>query len=173
LLYPEDFDGILGGAPAVDFNHLILLGGLLGTYVGSLDPENSPSFIRRPLWTVISEEILRQCDGLDGLMDGVITEPDDCNFRPEALLCVEDTQEDCLTQPQVDALHKIYKPTYGTKGQLIYPRYDPGAEIDFKRSYRYFGGSFCPLAQANLRFFSAFFHQCSRIVPGLDEVHDL
>ncbi len=37
-------------------------------------------------WDSIAEEVLRQCDGKDGLVDGIITEPDDCDFRPEALL---------------------------------------------------------------------------------------
>lgn len=34
----------------------------------------------------------------------------------------------CLTAPQVDALRQIYQPLFGTSGQLLYPRFDPGAE---------------------------------------------
>jgi hypothetical protein len=78
---------------------------------------------------VVSAEILRQCDLLDGVADGIITEPDICNFRPETLLCTKSKKTDCLTAIQVQALRNIYSPVVdGSK--LIYPRYSPGAEAD-------------------------------------------
>ena len=45
LLYPDDFDGIVGGAPAVDWNHLVGWLGLLGNFIGATDPELPPNFI--------------------------------------------------------------------------------------------------------------------------------
>ncbi|KAF8189772.1 hypothetical protein K438DRAFT_1832074 [Mycena galopus ATCC 62051] len=68
---------------------------------------------------LVAQEILNQCDGIDG--------PDACDFRPEALLCLGPNDGNCLSLPQVEALRKIYSPLYDN-GQLIYPRYDPGAE---------------------------------------------
>jgi feruloyl esterase len=75
----------------------------------------------------VASEILNQCDGIDGVRDGIITEPDVCDFRPEALLCTGADSVKCLSLPQVEALRKIYSPLYDN-GELIYPRYDPGAE---------------------------------------------
>ena len=148
LLYPDDFDGIVGGAPAVDWNHLVGWGELLGKSVGATDPELPPSFIPGSLWLAISQEILNQCDDLDGLVDGIISEPDECDFNPVALVCAEGSTEGCLMQPQIDALNKIYNPVYGTRGQLLFPRYDPGAEGALE-SWALFNGSSSPYIDAS------------------------
>ncbi|KAJ7857312.1 tannase and feruloyl esterase [Mycena olivaceomarginata] len=80
------------------------------------------------LWKIVEAEVMQQCDGIDGVLDGIITEPDACDFRPEALICHPDAALDtCLTHPQVEALRKIYSPLYGPGNQLLYPRFDPGA----------------------------------------------
>ncbi|KAF7350350.1 Carboxylic ester hydrolase [Mycena venus] len=127
LKYPTDWDGIIAGAPATDFNHLLHWSAMLARYIGSPNPDSSPEFIPPDLWKLVAGEILNQCDGIDGVRDGIITEPDACNFRPEALLCAGPDSEKCLSLPQVEALRKIYSPLYDN-GELIYPRYDPGAE---------------------------------------------
>ncbi|KAJ7727779.1 tannase and feruloyl esterase [Mycena metata] len=131
LKYPTDFDGILAGAPATDFNHLLHWAAMLGRAIGAPNPSSSPAFIPPAMWKVISAEILQQCDGVDGVLDGIISEPDLCVFRPERLLCTSGRPLDsCLTPPQVAALHKIYSPVHGRHGDLVYPRFDPGAEGD-------------------------------------------
>jgi len=133
LNFPEDFDGILAGAPAINFNHLTGAFFIWASFVGNLDP-SSEYFISPELWETVSKEILQQCDGLDGIEDGMITEPEHCNFRPEALLCDSDVLAQigpiCATPKQVEALRKIYQPLIGKQGELIYPRFDPFAEAD-------------------------------------------
>ncbi|KAL5505046.1 hypothetical protein ACEPAH_7709 [Sanghuangporus vaninii] len=129
LHHPEDFDGILAGSPAANFNHLLGWSAMLSRFIGA--PGNtSASFISRDLWNVTSQEIFNQCDGLDGVVDGVITEPEDCQFRPEVLLCdsSSNSTDSCLTVEQVEALHLIYAPLYGNNNTLLYSRFEPGAE---------------------------------------------
>jgi hypothetical protein len=92
--------------------------------------ETSPKWITPDLWASVTAEILRQCDALDGVVDGIIAEPDACEFRPEALQCNGDEAASCLTPTQVEALHNLYSPLYGLQGQLLYPRFPPGAEAD-------------------------------------------
>ncbi|KAH0579445.1 hypothetical protein H2248_002309 [Termitomyces sp. 'cryptogamus'] len=130
LKFPEDFDGIVAGAPATDWNHLVGLGAMLARYIGAPNASTSPSFISADLWELVAAEILAQCDELDGVRDGIITEPDACDFRPEALLCSGNGTAGCLSIAQVEALRKIYQPLYGVEGQLLYPRPDPGCEAD-------------------------------------------
>ncbi|KAJ7750795.1 tannase and feruloyl esterase [Mycena metata] len=132
LLFPDDFDGIVGGAPATDFNHLTIWQGLISHYVGAPISPATPSskFIPPALMSVVSAEILRQCDALDGVVDGIITEPDACEFRPEAIQCTKGNTTNCLTPIQVQALKNIFTPLFGLDGQLVYPRYPPGAEAD-------------------------------------------
>ncbi|KAF8577162.1 tannase and feruloyl esterase [Ramaria rubella] len=130
LLFPKDFDGILAGAPAADFNHLLGWSGMLARYMGFPNANTSDKFIPTSLWPTITQEILNQCDEIDGVKDRIITEPDSCIFRPEALLCDNGAAKryNCITLAQVNTLRQVYKPLLGTRGQLLYPRYDPGAE---------------------------------------------
>ncbi|KAJ7755306.1 tannase and feruloyl esterase [Mycena maculata] len=146
LKYPEDFDGIVAGAPATDFNHLQHWRGMMGRTIGAPEGASSPAFIPPALWMLVAAEVLAQCDGLDGVRDGIITEPDACTFRPEALLCRGEGSGKCLTLTQVDALRTIYAPLYGD-GELLYPRFDPGAEDS-----PLFSGKFPPYPEDWLRF---------------------
>ncbi|KAF7290313.1 Carboxylic ester hydrolase [Mycena chlorophos] len=124
LQHPDDFDGILAGAPTVDFSNLMHWTAMQHAHVAG------NSSISPAAWKQISKEVLRQCDALDGVVDGIITEPDSCDFRPESLLCSEGQPKGafCLTVAQVDALRNIYAPMYGAGGKLISARFDPGAE---------------------------------------------
>ncbi|CAK5272441.1 unnamed protein product [Mycena citricolor] len=138
LKYPADFDGILAGAPAIDFNHLLHWIGMLARHAGAPDP-TSPAFLSASEWTLVSEEILKQCDMLDGGKDGIITEPDTCLFRPDTLVCRPGQIDDCLFPAQIEALRKIYSPLYAD-GELIFPRFDPGAELTYRQFL--WGGQF-------------------------------
>ena len=76
--------------------------------------------------------MLRQCDGLDGVLDGILTEPDACKFRPEELLCEKGrSQSECLTLAQVETLRKIYEPLYGPNGEFLISDFTSGAELSW------------------------------------------
>lgn len=82
------------------------------------------------LWALIHQEIMSQCDDIDGIVDGIIEDPTLCQFRPEALQCPPDTTNStiCLTSAQVGAVRAAITDYYGVDGQLIYPRMQPGSE---------------------------------------------
>ena len=126
--YPEDFDGIIAGSSAVDWNHLLGASGIWASYVAV----NTSRAIPVPLWsTVIAQEILRQCDKLDGKVDGIIADPSQCLWNPDTLLCgPKDNTTTCLTQDQVDGLKGFYTPILGTDGQVLVSAFDAGAEGD-------------------------------------------
>jgi feruloyl esterase len=71
---------------------------------------------------------MKQCDALDGAVDGILEDPDKCNYDPSGLLCRPGSTpgNTCLSQPQVDAVKKLYKPLLNDEGKLIYPRLNPG-----------------------------------------------
>lgn len=125
--YPGDFDGILAGSPATDFNHLYAWRASFYPIVGK---NTSADFINAAKWAVIHQEVLNQCDTIDGVKDGIIEDSSLCVFRPEALLCADGKNStECLTPAQVDIVNKIYSPLYGSDGKLIYPAMQPGNEI--------------------------------------------
>jgi feruloyl esterase len=106
------------------------------------DPRNA-TYVAVPLWTVIHQEILNQCDGIDGVVDGIIEDQELCRFRPEALQCPPGTSNSstCLTSVQVGAVREAFTDFYGVDGKLIYPRMQPGSEIIASLVY-YVNGAF-------------------------------
>lgn len=127
--FPEDFDGIVAGAPAFDFNHL---NAFSDHFFGILGTNTSATFVTPAMWAVIHTEVLKQCDGIDGAVDGIIEDPELCYFRPEALLCPANqtmNSTSCLTSIQAAAVRRVYEPYYGQDGQLVYPRMQPGGEL--------------------------------------------
>ncbi|CAF9927221.1 MAG: putative feruloyl esterase B-2 [Alectoria fallacina] len=126
-MFPGDFDGIVAGSPALDFNNLQ---SWRASFFPITGPANSSAFISTASWTtLIHDEVLSQCDGLDGVIDGIIEDPNLCSFRPEALLCDKNTSTTCLTSTQVEMVREIFSPFYGEDGDLIYPAMQPGSEI--------------------------------------------
>ncbi len=123
--YPADYDGIIAGAPANSWTHLMTTF-LWNEAALNLTPE---SRITDSKLAIIQSAVLAKCDRLDGVTDGVINDPKKCRFDPKVLLCKAGDAPDCLTQAQVDALHKIYNgPVDPNTGKSIYPGFPPGAE---------------------------------------------
>lgn len=125
--FPEDFDGIVAGAPAFDFNNLQSWSYWLSSVAGF--DNSSADFIPRGLWTVINDEVIRQCDGLDGAVDGIIEDTDLCVPKLEGLLCGPNpaNASACLNPGQYARAVKTFEPLYAAPGDLLYPRMQPSA----------------------------------------------
>ncbi|HKV39527.1 MAG TPA: tannase/feruloyl esterase family alpha/beta hydrolase, partial [Blastocatellia bacterium] len=123
--YPADFDGIIAGAPASFWSHL-----LVGAVWNAQALVKSPaSFIPPAKLPAIQKAAIAACDGLDGVKDGLIEDPRACKFDPEVLRCTGADGPDCLTQPQIETLMKIYNgPKNPRTGEQIFPGFSPGTE---------------------------------------------
>lgn len=117
--YPEDYDGIIAGAPAhnrtrlhIRFNALRQLGAQPGAAL-------SPALLQT--WR---GAILKACAGRDGgaAGDGFLTNPLQCSFAPRQLACKPGSDpKTCLSDAQVGALGKIYDGTRNPRtGEMIY-----------------------------------------------------
>jgi len=94
--FPEDYDGILAGAPANAWSTMLAAGA--GALQGLIaDPK---AYISDKKLPAIQKASLAACDSLDGVSDGIIGDPAQCHFDPEALLCKSGDALDCLTQPR-------------------------------------------------------------------------
>ena len=133
--YPEDFDGVIAGTPGIDWNDLLGASAIWASHVAI----GTNSWIPAEVWnTTIAQEVLKQCDHLDGRVDGIIADPDACQWDQTALLCMDKDTEDppkCLTQPQVDGLKGFYEPIRNPDGTLRFSRFDPGAERDMSYGF--------------------------------------
>lgn len=126
-MFPNDFDGVVAGSPAVDFNNLYSWRASFFPLTGS---NTSATFISPDTWkTTVHNEILRQCDTIDGVADGIIEDPSLCRFDPDALLCGSTNSTNCLTSAQAETSRKIFNAYDWTNGTLLYPAMNPGSEI--------------------------------------------
>ena len=122
--FPEDYDGILAGAPANYWSHL-LGAAVAATQALTNDPRAYISDLKLP---AIQKASLAACDALDGVKDGIIADPGKCQFDPEVLLCTGEESTDCLTQPQIDALKSIYAGAKDSHGATLFPGLTMGDE---------------------------------------------
>ncbi|KAI0710198.1 feruloyl esterase-like protein [Earliella scabrosa] len=130
--FPEDFDGVVVGAPANYWTHIQawhLHQNL------NVQPSTSPHFMTEDMWlNVIAPEVMRQCDALDGVKDGVINDPRVCHFRPEALTCRPGQDAStCLTGDQISALRRIYADYYEADQTYVFSGYNYGGETRYYR----------------------------------------
>lgn len=117
--YPDDYDGIIAGAPAHNRTRLhIRFAALrqLGMQPGTAIPS--------PLLAAWQQSILKACGGRDGGAPGdkFLTNPLQCTISPRQLACkAGESGDNCLSATQVDAIEKIYSGTRNPRtGELIY-----------------------------------------------------
>ncbi|KAJ5125655.1 hypothetical protein N7448_004973 [Penicillium atrosanguineum] len=125
--YPNDFDGVVAGAPAINFANLISWSAHFYSITG---PSSSDTYLTPAEWNIVHEEINRQCDTIDGAKDGLIEDPTLCYPIFETLMCAPKASNttSCLTSAQVQTVNKVFAPFYGINGTLLYPRMQPGSE---------------------------------------------
>lgn len=106
--YPADYDGIISGSPWLD---------PAGTELWSLKNMKAliDAYIPNDKFKEVGAAVLKQCDKVDGVADGMIQNPAKCAFNPDTLV------PETLTQKQADALKLIMKPIRDEHGKLIYP----------------------------------------------------
>jgi hypothetical protein len=123
--FPEDYDGILAGAPANYWTHL-----LIANFYASGKPmlENPASFIPKEKIPTIAKAVVAACDAKDGLQDGILSDPTACHFDPATIVCKGADSNDCLTPLQAASLQRIYQGARNGDGVVIYPGYEPGGE---------------------------------------------
>ncbi len=122
--YPEDYDGIVAGAPANYHSHLHVSD--LAVTVPIL--KNSERNVSRAKLEMLNRAVMNACDGLDGVKDGILNDPRACRFDPSFLLCKGRDSENCLTRPQLDAVKSVYAPSMLKNGEIIFPGKAVGSE---------------------------------------------
>lgn len=123
--FPDDYDGILAGAPANYFVHLQIG----GNWISQAIHEEPATMISPAKLPAITAAVLAECDGLDGVKDGVLEDPRQCHFDPQKLLCKGDEDNSCLTAPQIAGLKKVYDGAKNPRtGEQIFPGTMRGGE---------------------------------------------
>jgi hypothetical protein len=124
--FPADYDGIVAGAPANYWTHL-MASAASGVRATLAEPG---SYIPASKLPAIEAAALAQCDAKDGVKDGVIENPRSCRFDTSVLKCQGAETDACLTVPQMAALNTVYGGLRGSKGQQLFPGLSPGGEAE-------------------------------------------
>ncbi|HEX6162315.1 MAG TPA: tannase/feruloyl esterase family alpha/beta hydrolase [Vicinamibacterales bacterium] len=120
--YPDDFDGIVAGAPAYDFT------GLAAQFIQDIQaafPDKES--LSKPLFPTdtlrnIETQIVAKCDAIDGVTDGLMEDPRSCKVDVSTLTGLTDRQQ--------KALAAIYAEKKLPDGSVIYPAQPLGGEGD-------------------------------------------
>jgi feruloyl esterase len=122
--YPADYHGIVANVPIVNFSSLMLAPELI-----RIQEKPAANWVTRAKVNVIRGEFMRQCDGLDGLVDGVMNNYQACRAifdvaqgapgrHPWAAKRCPDnvdpnpadtTAAACLTDGQISTLEFVYR----------------------------------------------------------------
>jgi Tannase and feruloyl esterase len=120
--FPDDYDGIIAGAPA---NRTAM-----SLWIAHAVLKDPASYIAPSKYPIVHRAALAACDNLDGLTDGLIDDPTKCHFDPNVLLCKAGDGPECLTAPQVEAARKIYSPALNPRtGHELFSSLVPGTEL--------------------------------------------
>ncbi len=126
--YPEDFDGIIVGAPAFGWPAIAaeFIQNIQAIYP---DPDSLESVITRQNLSMLQAAVLDQCDKLDGIKDNILNDPSACDFDLSALpTCPEDViGEECFTIRQLKAIQTVYD-GIASDHEEIYPGFPLGGE---------------------------------------------
>jgi len=145
--YPDDFDGIVAGAPVFDYQRLnaghvwmaqrVFANDFAGNLAFDRDGDGIPESLTK--WEMLRDAVLAKCDAADGIRDHVVDYPPGCAFDPRVdladRLCPAGTnRDDCFTPAQIGAIADIYRGPYDSKGTRIMKGMDLGSEWGWDRT---------------------------------------
>lgn len=134
--YPDDFDGVIAGAPALLFQvqNSLFHGWQARSNTG---PDGRP-VLKADRLPLLHREVLRQCDALDGQVDGLIAQPLACQPQLAPLRCADgQAGTDCLGNAEVAVAQRFYDgprdPVSGVR--LTGGQPQPGSELAWAGVY--------------------------------------
>ncbi len=122
--FPEDYDGVIAGAPAARFTRLIM------SMIWTVQAQQPPGAALRPDQAkFLQSEVLKQCDARDGQADGLVNDPRQCRFDPARLACGTSPAAQCFSPPQITALRRMLQGPSDSRGRPLAETYPvSGAE---------------------------------------------
>ena len=129
--YPEDYDGIVAGAPANYHIHLHAF----DMKVAAVNQKDEEHLVPANKLAMVHAAVVAACDGLDGVKDGLLSNPKACKFDPATLQCKGGDTAMCLTTAQLESVRAMYAPAEWKDGTLIYPGMPYGGEAGWSRMF--------------------------------------
>ena len=178
--FPADFDGIVAGAPSIFrarnfYHHLKLMqhvfrDGMAANPGWDSDGNGKPDSLAKI--DMLHEAVLAGCDEIDGIRDGVIGDPRQCDFKPEEFLerhhCPGDVDgPQCFTSAQAGFVKHVYEGSSDSSGRLVYPGVNFGSEYLWDRFIPLESNDLTPhVLRSIVRVFQSMFDEDPGVAPA-------
>lgn len=122
--FPNDYDGVVVTAPAINYSNLMMRFTDVATALG-----RSGGFLNTAEIQAFGDAALAQCDRNDGVADGIVGDYLACNFNASVVRCAggTDSGDNCLSDAQLATIAAVYRPTEwkdaSGKPIMTYPRF--------------------------------------------------
>jgi feruloyl esterase len=123
--FPADFDGIIAGAPGLDWTGRAAQ----AVRVAKALEQSESARLSRAQTQLLHQAVVRACDALDGIKDGLIEDPRRCTFDPAVLQCKGSEGGECLAAPQVETARLMYSAAVNPKTKRAITSLERGSEL--------------------------------------------
>jgi feruloyl esterase len=129
--FPEDFDGTVTGCPPI--NDTINQGIYEAWNIRTNTRPDGSFIISSDKLPLIHKAVLDECDALDGVKDGIVSDPLDCHPKLAEIECKPGQDPgSCLTAEQVHVALELYRGAHDDKGGKLEPiGVLPGSELQW------------------------------------------
>jgi pimeloyl-ACP methyl ester carboxylesterase len=126
--FPEEYDGVLAGCPAINWENYLLSAVLWQSVVARQEVGHA---IEKAKLEAVKHAAIAACDAQDGVVDGLINDPRQCHFDPGILVCKrKNDNETCLTEQEANAIRKIWDgPRRTGTGERLWFGFERGADL--------------------------------------------
>lgn len=126
--YPEDYDGIVADAPAINWDEFEV-----ATLWPQVVMDQEHTFPTSCEFSAFTDAAVKACDKLDGAPDGLIAEPESCTFDPRRLIgrtIVCDGRPVRISAADAAVVAKIWDGPTSPSGKKLWPGIPIGASFD-------------------------------------------
>lgn len=124
--FPDDYDGVLANAPAVNWSQFAV-----ATLWPQIVQGNDGHVVGNCVLEAFRKAAIEACDSQDGVTNGIVDRPDRCSYDPRQLvgrkiLC--EGGEVVVTKADADVMRKIWDGPTDERGRSLWPGLPKGAD---------------------------------------------
>jgi feruloyl esterase len=123
--YPQDYGGIVSGAPAINWPKL-----MMQELWGTLQMNVAGNAVPACKLAAATAAAIAACDTIDGVKDGVIEDPKRCPYDSEALIGTSAGDCGSFTQADVDVIRKLWEGPHREDGSVLWYGQPRGADLN-------------------------------------------
>ena len=134
--YPTVFNGVVSGDPAMRTGlSNLAIGKWIPVAYNQASPKDASGkpeldkFLSDGERKIFMDALMNRCDGKDGVVDGMISDPMGCDFDPAEVACKSGQSQGCIAPEKVAAIKKAFGGPKNPNGTQVYPGFLYDADI--------------------------------------------